>query len=84
MGQRAVGRAVRMGMRFDERVRRYQHDPPVPDPAFGDHMIGKVLHLVGLAAKDRHFEAAVAVEVRMHRGERQFVVIVEGVGEPLR
>ena len=51
--------------------------------ALGDHVLGEMLHLVGLAAQDGHLHAAVMVEMGVHRGERQLVMVVEGVGQPL-
>ena len=75
--------AVAVGVRLDQDVGRHQHDAAVAHAALGDHVLGEMLHLLGLAAQDRHLHAAVMVEMRMHRGERQLVVVVEGVGEAL-
>ena len=70
-------------VRRSQHVHRDQHDAAVADAAFGDHVLGKMLHLVGFAAQDRHLHAAIVVEMRVHGGERQLVVVVEGIGETL-
>src|SRR5262245_15681398 len=78
-----VSSPVDMDVRLDQYVGRHQHYPAVPYPALGDHVLGEMLDLVSLAAQDRDLHATVVVEMRVHRSERQFVVIVEGVGQPL-
>ena len=79
----SVRRPVGVGMGLDQDIGRHQDDAAMADAALGDHVLGEVLHLVGLAAQDGHLHAAVVVEVGVHRGERQLVVVMESVGEPL-
>jgi hypothetical protein len=52
--------------------------------ALSDHVIGHVLHLLGRAAQHRHLHAAFMVEMDMQRGERQVVMLVEGIDQPFR
>ena len=66
-----------------QRLGRHQHDAAVAHAALGDHVLGEVLHGAGLALEHGHLHAAVMVEVDMQRRQRQLVVIVEGLGQPL-
>jgi aryl-alcohol dehydrogenase-like predicted oxidoreductase len=61
------------------------HDEPsMADAALRDHVVGKMLHLARLAAQHRDFKAATVIEMHMHGGQREIVMIVEAVREPLR
>ena len=66
-----------------QRLRRHHHHAAVAHAALGDDVLGEVLHGAGLALEHCHFHAAVMVEVNMERRQRQFVMIVEGLGQPL-
>ena len=66
-----------------QRLRRHHHHAAVAHAALGDHVLGEVLHGAGLALEHCHFHATVMVEVDMQRRQRQFVMIVEGLGQPL-
>ncbi len=46
-------------------------------------MLAEMLHLARGAAQHRHFEAGVLIEMDVERGERELMVCVIGVGQPL-
>src|SRR5258708_35980002 len=87
LARRRMGVVVRgpvgMGMRLDQHIGRHQYDPAMPHAALGNHVLAEMLHLVGLPAQDCDLHAAVMVERRMHGCDRQFMVVVEGVGQTL-
>ena len=66
-----------------ERLRRHHHHAAVAHAALGDHVLGEVLHGAGLALEHCDLHATVMVEMDMQRRQRQFVMIVEGLGQAL-
>ncbi len=76
-------RGVRAAARL-RRIGRHHHHAAVPHAALGDHVLRKMLDRAGLALEHGHFHATVVVEMDVQGGQRQFVVIVEGLGEALR
>src|SRR5262245_4350917 len=66
-----------------EGLRRHHDDAAVAHTALGDHVLGEVLDRAGLALEHGHLHAAVVVEVDVERGQRQLVVVVERLGQPL-
>src|SRR6516164_2056806 len=78
----AMPARVRLGQWSRQRLGRHHHDPSVANAALGDHMLGEFSHLAALAAQDGDLHAAVVVEVGMHRGERQFMMVMERIGQP--
>jgi len=55
----------------------------VAHPALGGDVLGEMTDVVHRAAQYCHLEAALMVEMHMHRRQRQIVVVVEGTGQPL-
>ena len=70
-----------MALRLD--LDRYDYQPAVAHATLGDHVLGHVLHFASVPLQHGHFHAVAVVEVDMHRGKRQIVVIMERVGETL-
>lgn len=52
------------------------------DGAFCRDVIGKVLHLIHRPLEDAHLKAVFRVEMHMQAGNRQVMVMMEGVGQP--
>ena len=59
--------AVRGSVRRGRELHRHAHDLAVAHAALGDHMIGKWLHIVGLAPEHGHLQAGLMVEMHMQR-----------------
>ena len=57
--------------------------PSVAHPALGGDVIGEMTDVVHRAAQYCDLEAALVVEMHMHRRQRQIAVVVEGTGQPL-
>jgi len=49
---------------------------PVVDASFGDHRIGEPTDLARLAPQDHALDAVLVIEVSVHRGHRQVVMLV--------
>ena len=64
--------------------RRQIDDLAVAHAAFGDDMVGELLHFSAGPLQDRHLHATFVVEMNMQRRLREVVVIVKIAREPLR
>jgi hypothetical protein len=63
---------------------RHAEEAAMPDAALGNHMIRKMSHLRLSAAQNGHFHATPVIEVHMHCGMREFMVVVKEIGQTLR
>jgi hypothetical protein len=57
---------------------------PVPDAAFGDHGVGKLLDVGGGSLEDYGLEAVIVIKVAVHRGHRQVVMGMLQTGQSFR
>ena len=62
---------------------RQVDDLAVSHAAFGDDVVGELLHLSAGSLQHRHLHATFVVEVNMQRRLREIMMIVKIAGEPL-
>jgi hypothetical protein len=80
----AVARVAAMAVLALFDPHRHGDQLAIAHAALGDDVVGEMLHIGSLAAQHSDLHAAVVVEMDMHRGQRQIVMLVEGAGEALR
>jgi hypothetical protein len=56
----------------------------VPDAALRDDMVSNMPHLRLRAAEDGHLHAAPVIEMHVHRGVRELMMVMEQIGQSLR
>ena len=61
----------------------YGNELPISDASLRDDVVGHVLHRVRLPLEHSDLKAALSVEVHMQRRDREMVVAMELVGEPI-
>ena len=85
MGMRVRAPARRPAVSVRRRVDRHgnETDLTVRDAAFGDDRFRKLAHRGGVAPKHRDFEAAVVIEMDVHRRDLMTVMVVVRIGQPL-
>ena len=57
---------------------------PVPDTTLRDHVIREVPYLAKATSSNGHFHAVRLVEINMQRRNRQMVIVVKRIRQPLR
>src|ERR1700757_3686780 len=62
---------------------RPQGKMPVAHAALADRVVGELLHRAGRASQHRDLEAAVVIEMDVHRRDLQVVMALLRLGEPL-
>ncbi len=79
-----VPMAVLAWLRLLVGGRRDHHDAAIAHAALGDDVVGKVPDLAAGALQRGHFHATVIIEMDVQRRQRQIVVAVEILHQPLR
>ena len=70
-----------MDVRLIGFLHRDHHEPTVFDTAFRYHLVGALLHVVTSPPEDRHFHAALMIEVDVQGGLGQVVMVMERLNE---
>lgn len=66
------------------RIRRNHDHAAVPNAAFGDDMVSEMLNVMGWSLQCGDLHAGVVVEVDVQRRQRQIMMAMKALGQPLR
>lgn len=74
---------VAVGVRFLLHFDRDSHKPAMPYPPLGDDLFGEMMDLARPPTQHRDLHAACMIEMNLHGGDRQIVMMVMRVGKTL-
>lgn len=74
---------VAVGVRFLLHFDRDGHKPAMPHPPLGDDMFGEMMNFARFSAQQRDLHAAGMVEMNLHGGDRQIVMLVMRLGKTI-
>ena len=75
---------IAVGMRFLFHFDRDGHEAAMPHSPLGDDMFGEMMNFARFSAQQRDFHAAGMVEMNLHGGDRQIVMMVMRLGKTIR
>ena len=75
---------IAVGMCFLFHFDRDGHEAAMPHSPLGDDMFGEMMNFARFSAQQRNFHAAGMVEMNLHGGDRQIVMMVMRLGKTIR